>query len=258
MSEVRQVQRESDRPLRGKTFLSDGIQSESKRTRDHSGLLAELARSSEGYVPPNVQQLAFERFEEMCRRRKLSIPKELRPPIYRLLALELVVNSSVLQAEPEQIASATLYNGSLDEMVSRFADFRDTPWIFRHVAVNNPSDPEGFLTGVLETITRLSADERFADFRDTPGIFQRAAVHNSSDPEGFLTGVLETITRLSADERFADFRDTPGIFRQAAVNNPSDPESYLADQLRARHAAGRRTEQFSANDDRAKPDQWAR
>ena len=78
-----------------------------------------------------------------------------------------------------------------------------------------PTDPEGFLVGVREAITRLKADDRFADFRDTPGIFRDAAVHHTKDPEGFLIGVREAISRLEADDRFADFRDTPWIFRRS-------------------------------------------
>lgn len=98
MSEARQVQRESGRTLSGNSYLSEGTQVEANRTRAHSGLLAELARSPEVSVPRNVQQLTFERFEEMCRRRKFHIPQELRAIVYRLLALELVVNCSVLEA----------------------------------------------------------------------------------------------------------------------------------------------------------------
>ena len=68
----------------------------------------------------------------------------------------------------------------------RFAEFRGTPGIYREAAVTYHRNPEGFLVGVREAITRLQADDRFAGFRDTPWVFRTAATTNPSDPEGFL------------------------------------------------------------------------
>lgn len=222
----------------------------------------------------DVQGVLFERFEEMCRRRDVSIPGELRPAVYRLLALEAAVNASVFEAEPRHVASATVLHGSLGYLAERFpeyagllrktlrhsptdpegvltrtreiearlaederfADFRDTPFVFRVVAIGNPTDPEDYLLRARAAVDRLAADERFADFRDTPGLFRQAAVRNTSDPEGYLTRVRTTTARLAADDRFAHLRGTPHLFGKAAANYPSDPEGFLAKELARRRA----------------------
>ena len=72
----------------------------------------------------------------------------------------------------------------------RFAEFRDTPYVFGVAAVNHSSDPEGFLEGVREAISRLEQDSRFADLHDTPSVFRRVAVNNPSDPESYILDLL--------------------------------------------------------------------
>ena len=41
---------------------------------------------------------------------------------------------------------------------------------------NYPSDPAGFLTGVLASIGELERDDRFATLRDAPWVFKFAAL----------------------------------------------------------------------------------
>ncbi|MGL5098147.1 MAG: hypothetical protein ACRDD1_21380, partial [Planctomycetia bacterium] len=227
MAEVRDTQRRSGRNLTGRTYLSEQTQTDSREARRQSALLAELARPPHAVVPPDLQQDAFERFEEMCRRRKIAFPADLRPPVYRLLAVEIAANSDLLETDPGRIAAATLYNGFLGGLNEQFPEFQDTPGIIRHAVGGYPSDPAGFLRRARETVARLESDERFADFRDTPGLFRQAAVNVPSDPEGYLDRVRAAEARLAADGRFAAFRETPSVFRNAAVRQPSDPEAFL-------------------------------
>ncbi len=236
MSTVREIQRESGRDLHGMRRLSEATVAASAQARQASDLLAHLSKPPEAVVPASTQQQVFDSFEEMCRRRQVTLPTELRPLVYHLLGIELAANSHALAAKPEQVAPATVYNGALDHLPEAYPDFRDMPGIFLEAVVGYPSDPEGFLHRVQDTESRLEQAERFAEFRNTPGIFRRAALYYLSDPESFLRQVQETVARLERDERFADFRGTPFVFRRAAVGYPSDPEKFL---LRVRKAVTR-------------------
>ena len=227
MNEVRQAQRDGGRSLTGKTHLSESTQLASQAAQAASTLIAELQRNPDPIVSHEVLSTTFERFEEMCRRRKVRLPAELRPAIYRLLAVELVINSDILAIEPEKIASATLYNGTLDRIPQEFPEFSDFPGILRAAATGYPTDPAGFLEFAREAIARLSADEQFADFRDTPGMFRQAVRLNPKDPEGALIRFREQVSQLASDDRFVEFRDTPHIFREAASRNPADPAQFL-------------------------------
>jgi hypothetical protein len=62
----------------------------------------------------------------------------------------------------------------------------------RDAAVGYPSDPAGFLTGVIRTIGDLEKDDRFASLRDTPSAFKTAAISYPSDPAGFLLEEMHT------------------------------------------------------------------
>jgi hypothetical protein len=54
----------------------------------------------------------------------------------------LAINSQLLDADPERLPSATIYNGSLDRLPEAYPQFRDMPGIFRNAAASYPSDPE--------------------------------------------------------------------------------------------------------------------
>jgi hypothetical protein len=90
-----------DRPRGGpRRFSSRGVHPPrtSRNTRPCtsrlcSSLLDRLARPPEAVVPPTVQQQAFKAFEKMCRRRRVTLPPDLRLAGYRLLGIELAINS---------------------------------------------------------------------------------------------------------------------------------------------------------------------
>lgn len=176
LAEVRRVQRESGRKLTGRAHLSDETLGAFFDAWDDSRLLAELRSPPDVVVPHDVQGTLFERFEELCRRRRIAVPDDLRPAVYRLLALELAVNGQLLGDTSESLASATLYNGVLDALRDQFPEFADTPGLLREAAQGYPSDPATFLADTRDSIARLEADERFAQFRETPGVFRQAAV----------------------------------------------------------------------------------
>jgi hypothetical protein len=227
MSTTRETQRHCGRTLSGRTRLSDETLDVSAQARQSSSLLDQLARPPAPVVPSAVQQKVFEAFEEMCRRRKVVLLSDLRPAVYRLLGIELAINSQILEDSPEHLAPATVYNGSMDQLQELYPEFRDAPYIFRLAAISYPSDPAGFLQDVREAIARLEQDERFTAFRKAPGIFREAAIKNLPDPESALLRLQATVSRLEQDERFAAFRDTPGVFRHVAHKNASDPEGAL-------------------------------
>ena len=141
MSEVRRVQRESGKKFTGRPHLPDETLEACFDAWDGSRLLAELRSPDAALVPHGVQGHLFERFEEMCRRRHVPIPDDLRPAVYRLLALELVVNVDALAGDAESLTAATLFNGSLDDLAGRFPDLADTPGFFRMAARSYPADP---------------------------------------------------------------------------------------------------------------------
>jgi hypothetical protein len=190
------------------------------------------------YLPSSLDRLSrlypqrsSRRYSRRSRRcaagRKIVLLSDLRPAVYRLLGIELAINSQILEDSPEHLAPATVYNGSLDRLQELYPEFRDAPYIFRLAANNYPSDPKGFLQDVREAILRLEQDERFAEFRDTPGVFREAAIKNLPDPEGYLQRLQQPLSRLEQDERFAAFRKTPGVFRKAAIGYSSAPEQHL-------------------------------
>jgi hypothetical protein len=232
VNHAREAQKLSGKSLRGHSYLSPDIEEESFAAREallSSDLGKELGLR--GLKNRDLETLSL-RFEEMCRRREVTLPAcpEERGKIYGLLAHQLLYDADLLGYPPSKLIPVTLTSTkrpSHFEFDERFEAFKDSPWIFRYAAVNHPSDPEGFLVSVIDNISKLSSDKRFEAFKDSPGIFLRAAIGNPSDPEGFLVSVIDNISKLSSDKRFEAFKDSPGIFLRAAVHNPSDPEEFL-------------------------------
>jgi hypothetical protein len=104
----------------------------------------------------------LERFEEMCRRRRLNVPPHLRPAILGVLVTELQVNEQALKVSPEKLISVTAYSGAVGPALPKeFPDFADTPGTFRRAVVSNPTDPRGFLRRTQQTVAALAADEEF-------------------------------------------------------------------------------------------------
>jgi hypothetical protein len=207
MSTAREIQRRSGKTLKGRKRLTAETIDALERAACDSKLLAWLDHSPQA-VSSETQRQAFETFEEVCRRRRFTIPKVMRGSVYRLLAIEIAVNAELFRASPEAMRQATVYNGSLDHLFEDFRELRDTPYIFREAAVNYPSDPEAFLVRVQENIARLSQDDRFAGFRDTPYIFRQAAVNYPSDPDTYLSDFLKKKNRPI---ELATSRVTPGL-----------------------------------------------
>ena len=226
MAEVRRVQRESQRDLRGPARLADDVTRSLKSASAESTLIRAVSDGS----PDAVMTKALEGFEEMCRRRGQDVPPRLRGAIYRLLASELEVNARMLQSSVADVARATIYNGELSSLTrdAEFASLHNTPAVFVRAAVNYPSDPKAFLRKVIATVSELERDPEFESFGDTPSVFVRAAVNYPSDPKAFLRKVIATIPELESDPEFASLQqDTPWVLRQAAIGNPSDPKGFL-------------------------------
>ena len=143
MATMRQLQRDSETSLRGKMYLQP----------EQTAAITEITRTS--HIVENVKEslgldLALntlcERFEEMCRRHRVTMDERMRPGVVRLLSTELALNFFALGGSPKDLIAVTLHNGACGQDLitsADFMEFRDTPSIFRRVAVNNPTDPRG-------------------------------------------------------------------------------------------------------------------
>ncbi|MCZ7632965.1 MAG: hypothetical protein M5U20_05730 [Phycisphaerales bacterium] len=222
---LREAQRLSGRRLGGHRYLSDRTRLASAAAQEASRMVRAVASGADGEA---VRQ-AVDALEEMCRRRGLQMPENLRHSIYQVLAGEILANAAMLRATPAEVASATAYNGALAELVDsdEFASLRDTPGVFKRAAVHNPSDPEGFLRKVQATVAALERDPEFEPLRDSPSVFMHAAASYPSDPQGFLRKVLATVAALERDPEFEPLRRSPSVFRHAAAGYPSDPKGFL-------------------------------
>ena len=228
---ARDKQRHRGKGMRGPQYLTDAERNPIQRALQdtHNVPAAAAYLDDTGAV---ARQL-FDYLGEMCRRNQLVVPSGISREVHFILAVELLANMEDLDAPPGKLIGATVQNGVLGlhknpELMNAFGD---TPSIVRRAAVSYPSDPEGFLTGVIAKLGELERDDRFASLRDTPSVFKHAAVHYPTDPEGFLTGVIAKTGELERDDRFASLRDTPSVFKWAAVRNPSDPEGFLLDTM---------------------------
>ena len=238
MDEARRAQSESGVSMRGRPQLKDAQRFAIRATATSCAIVAAPL-----HAEPKTKIGLLERFEEMCRRRHIEVPADMRPAILEAMLTELSINRQALTGSESKLVPVTAYCGAIGPKLStEFPEFRDTPGIFRRAAVHNPSDPRGFLRGMQQSIAALAADDKFAEFRDTPGIFRQAAMQNPSDPRGFLRGMQQSIAALAADDEFAEFRDTPSIFRQVAFSNPRDPRSFL-------RGAQRRIAELAADDE---------
>ncbi len=107
-------------------------------------------------VDEAVNNLA-ERFEEMCRRQKISVNPELRPSVVKLLAAELWVNHQALGIPAEELIGVTVQQGAVGpELQSEFDRFRDRPGVFTTAAIGYPSDPRSFLRKVAKNFDTLA------------------------------------------------------------------------------------------------------
>jgi hypothetical protein len=228
MQAVRVMQAESGRTLAGQSLLSLEQEEAIIETARNSALVGAVKEQAQ--VDGAVNHLAM-RFEEMCRRQRMEISKELRPAMLKLLATELWVNHKALRLPAEKVTPVTVYQGAIGpELEKGFERFRDKPWIFTTAAVSHASNPRGFLTKVAESVDEMASEPEFERFRDTPGIFATAAAHNPSNPRAYVREKIQTIDAILKEPEFEHLRDTPSIITVAVCSSSSDPRDYLRER----------------------------
>ncbi len=187
----------------------------------------EPPENPESFVAPDIQRLVYQRFDESCRRRRIPIPEDLIPAIYKLLLMDLVANAAIVKAPASLLIHVTVLHGAMHRFVDEYREFAGAEDLFRQVVLGYASAPEAAFRRIRNTVQRLKKDARFAGFRGYHNLFLEAAVHYPADPEGSLLRILEAMHRLESDARFAEFRESRSVYVQAVVNYPADPEGAL-------------------------------
>jgi len=238
MRTVRQLQRVGGHSLGGRIRLKPEQTRAIAKAANDSATVREIQRRLD--IDLRINSL-YERFEEMCRRRKMSVDSRLRSSIIVLLSQELFTNQQALKVHPERLLAFTAVNGANGpNLMSNddFAELRDTPGIFRHAATNHPGPgkAEEFLRRVLRKLAELTANAEFSDLRDVPHVFRHSAQYYTGPDkaEQFLRGVRERLATLMINDTFAELRDTPGILLQAAAHypRPGQAEKFLRTVLK--------------------------
>ena len=136
--EVRQIQSRSGKKFTGGNRLSPESQYAITKAATESAIAAGMSPDCEGAAMHHL----FERFEELCRRRKLHIEADLRAALVKILAGELLANHSALGGSVTKLITVTVLQGAIGpDLMKEFERFRETPWIITTAAVNYPSDP---------------------------------------------------------------------------------------------------------------------
>lgn len=187
----------------------------------------EPPENPELFVAPDIQRLLYRRFEESCRRRRIPIPEDLVPAIYKLLLLDLQSNIAIVKAPASLLIHVTVLHGAMNRFVEGYPEFAGAEDLFRQVVLGYESDPEAAFQRIQKSVQRLEEEARFARLRDYPSLFLEAAVNHPTDPEAFLQRIINSVERLENDGRFAKFPDSPNVYVQAVLNYPADPESAL-------------------------------
>jgi hypothetical protein len=222
--EVRQIQSKSGKRFMGRNTLSSEIQYAIMKAASGSEIVAAVSEAGEGMAVRNL----LERFEEMCRRRKVNIDAELRPALVKILAGELLANHSALGGSVRKLIGVTVVQGAIGPgLIKEFEHFRETPNVILKAAAGYPSDPRAFLRKAADTVDTLATEREFERFRETPSVFTTAAVDYPNDPRAFLRKVGGHIDALASEPEFERFRETPWVIAKAAVNYPSDPRAFL-------------------------------
>jgi hypothetical protein len=184
MQAVRVLQAESEKTLAGSSLLSLEQEEKIIEAARNSALVAAVKEHAQ--IDGAVNQLA-ERFEEMCRRQRMEMSKELRPAVLKLLATELLVNHKALDWLPvEKLIPVTAYQGAVvPEVKKEFGHFF-SPWIIENAVKHYPGHPRGYLSKVGETADMTAAEPEFKRFCDTPEIFITAAALNPLNPRLWL------------------------------------------------------------------------
>jgi hypothetical protein len=221
---ARHIQSRSGKKFTGGTYLSPESQYAITKAAAESAIAVGISKAGQGMA---VRDL-FDRFEEMCRRRKLDIEAELRPALVGILAGELLTNHSALGGSAARLISVTVLQGAIGPALTKeFERFRETPWVFTTAAVSYPSDPRAFLRKAARAVDTLTMEPEFERFRETQGVIANAAVNYPTDPRAFLRKASSTVDRLAMEPEFGRFRETPWVLTTAAVNYPTDPRAFL-------------------------------
>jgi hypothetical protein len=220
---IRRDQRASGKSLMGRPSLTQDTLSAIRLTAKHL-----LNVAPDGIVTSEDAEFLAVRFEEMCRRQKRHVDSQHRPAILQHLVTDLLVNCTATGSTPRQLVSVTLYWGGIcPSLPGEFAEFGDTPWIFKHAAINNAWDPRGLLCKVRADIGAMSGEHEFGVFADTPGIIKYAVLNNPADPRDLLRRVQADIVALPLEAEFRNFHNTPWIFKYAATHNPNESRDFL-------------------------------
>lgn len=168
MQAVRVTQAESGKSMTGASLLSLEQEEAIIEAARNSALVAAVKEHAQ--VDGAVNYLAG-RFEEMCRRQRMEVSKELRPAVLKLLVTELLVNHKALDGLPvEKLIPVTAYQGAVvPELKKEFGHF--PAWIIEEGARERPNNPRGFLVRIETEAKTMAGEAEFERFRDTPSVF---------------------------------------------------------------------------------------
>lgn len=271
VADVRKVHQASRRRLSGRRIEKSVLSSNAAILPIPDDFLKPILELTD-LVPFPDQILVFRRFEAMCHRLRLRVPNHLANDVLNHLVQDLAANVKLLRAKPRKLILATVCVGSMQRIYDRFPEFhhlpsvfrtaaksssnpekylenfrssfnlmwvdgrlselRETPTLFKRVAVNRPKDPIGSMLATKAAVKRLEADERFVEFRDSPALLFRAAVENPRNPDRFLLRLLDKVTELQNDSRFVSVREQRSLFLRAVKTNPHEPDRHLLRALR--------------------------
>src|ERR1022692_1509152 len=124
--EVRQIQSKSGKKFTGGNYLSSESQYAITKAATESAIVAGMSKAGDGTAARDL----FERFEEMCRRRKLNIEADLRAALVKILAGELLANHSALGGSATRLISVNfLLRCCVSIMRTMFEWLSETPWV---------------------------------------------------------------------------------------------------------------------------------
>ena len=226
LDNVRLTQKESGKLARGRNRLSSETSDAMNIQLDSISKLIDILE-----LPNDTAKKLCERFEEICRRRRMKMIDEIRREIYELLIFELSINTQELEMEPDQLVSVTL----LSEVPAGFIlQEKEFEWFKGNLgivkrAAEKYSNPREFLRTVKETVEEILEEEEFKCFSKNKWVIQHAAVKHSK-PKKFLRTVKETVEEILEDKEFERFKNSLGIVLKAVVWHSSDPKDFLRSQ----------------------------
>ena len=271
IADVRRVHQASRRRLSGRRIENNSLKSTATILPVPDDFLKPILELTD-LVPVEDQILVFRRFEAMCHRLRLRLPNHLANAVLQHMVEDLAANVKLLKTRPRKLILATVCVGSMQRIYDRFPEFhhlpsvfrtaaksssnpekylenfrssfnlmwvdgrlaelRETPTLFKRVALNRPKDPIGSMLATKAAVQRLENDERFVDFRDSPALLFRAAVEYPRNPDRFLLRLLDKVAELQNDSRFVSVRDQRSLFLRAVKTNPQEPDRHLLRALR--------------------------